>query len=100
MAYWDVSQLAIDQDFSQRTIAAVAQEDWDGVNPVTWQYDNRWGMAGTPGFGDAYASAVAGGVEFPGRDASVISDGQILSAIQALHAEEEAEEAPGSSGSN
>jgi hypothetical protein len=41
-------------------------------------------MAAAPGFADAYASAVAGGVPAPGRDPSVISDAQILSAIQAL----------------
>jgi hypothetical protein len=87
MAYWDVAQLAADQDFAQRCMAAYASEHSDSsTDPPTWWSRNAWGMAAAPGFGDKYASAVAGGVEHPGRDQSVISDADILSALQALPA--------------
>lgn len=87
MAYSDVAALAGDYDFQLRVSAAIAIEtasDPDAPNAPAWAADHAWQMAAQPGFGDAYASAVAGGVERPGRDQSVISDAQILSAIQAI----------------
>jgi hypothetical protein len=43
-------------------------------------------MAAQPGFGDAYASALAADppVERPGNDPGVITDGMILGAVQSL----------------
>jgi len=86
MAYSDVAALAADQDFMLRTTAAYATETLgdDTTDPATWQSSHAWDMAAQPGFGDAYASALAGGVERPGNDPSVISDSQILSAVQSL----------------
>lgn len=91
MAYSDVAALAADQDFSLRTIACVAIEqtvpgDYVRVDPGSWQAQNAWAMASQPGFGDAYASALASGVARPGNDQSVISDAQILGAVQAIQA--------------
>ena len=86
MAYSDVALLANDQDFAWRTKACAATE---GINdPESWWRTNSWPMAGTPGFGDKYGYAVATGVVRPGNDPSVISDGDILSAVQALQAGE------------
>lgn len=82
MAYSDVALLATDQDFMNRTRAAVAAEGEDDVN--VWVQNHQWQMASAPGFGDAYASALAGSVENPGNDPSVISDSMILSAVQAI----------------
>jgi hypothetical protein len=86
MAYSDIAVLAIDQDFAQRTIACYATEtlDGQGEDPQIWQRDHAWAVAAQPGFGDAYASALAGSVQNPGKDASVISDAQILGAVQSL----------------
>jgi hypothetical protein len=87
MAYSDVAALAADRDFSLRTQACYATEpgtDPSGSNPSDWQADHAWSMAAQPGFGDAYASAVAGGVARPGNDPAVISDAQILGAVQSL----------------
>jgi hypothetical protein len=86
MAYFDVSALALDNDFALRTAACYASEtlETQGEDPPTWQRAHAWDMAAMPGFGDAYASAVAGGVERPGQDPAVISDPQILSAVQHL----------------
>lgn len=84
MAYSDVALLNSDSDFRQRTTACAASEG--EPEPETWANENSWQMAGTPGFGDKYASALAGGIVRPGNDQSVISDGDILSAVQALRA--------------
>ena len=83
MAYSDISLLAADWDFIQRTNACAATE---GIpDPVNWTVTHQWQMAATPGFGDKYASALAINVPRPGWDQSVISDPDILSAVQALN---------------
>lgn len=83
MAYSDISLLAADNDFIQRTRACAATE---GIaDPVQWSVDHQWQMAAAPGFGEAYASALASNVPRPGWDQSVISDPQLLSAFQAIN---------------
>lgn len=89
MAYSDIAALQQDSDFAYRVMAAYAVEtlDEDGaVDPGSWQAIHSWDMAAQPGFGDAYASALAQDPPNPrpGNDPAVITDGQILSAIQAL----------------
>lgn len=87
MAYSDVAALAGDYDFALRCQACYSTEpgtDAAGSGPAEWQAGHAWQLAGQPGFGDAYASAVAGGVERPGNDPAVITDAQILGAVQGL----------------
>jgi hypothetical protein len=86
MALWDISSLAADNDFALRTTAAYAVESESGSHedPPTWQAQHSWDMAAQPGFGDAYASALASGVQRPGQDPAVISDAQISAAVQSL----------------
>lgn len=86
MAYSDIALLSSDNDFIQRTRACYANETTS--DPIEWARDHQWQMAGMPGFGDAYASAILNGIERPGNDPAVISDSQILSAVQALMASE------------
>jgi hypothetical protein len=84
MAYTDQADLAVDVDF-QRRLAACGSTELDlEQNPLVWASDHQWTVAAAPGFADAYASAVASGVPNPGKDPAVISDAQILSAVQAL----------------
>jgi hypothetical protein len=87
MAYWDVYSLSADADFISRVTACYAvetvQTDPD-ANPPEWADQHRWDMAALPGFGDAYASAVASGVPDPGRDPAVISDAMLLSGVQGV----------------
>lgn len=89
MAYSDQALLSADGDFVQR-IAACAAVEIDltppAEQPVQWAYDHVWKIAAAPGFADKYASALAGGVPRPGNDQAVISDGEILAAVQALEA--------------
>ena len=87
MSFSDVAALAVDRDFRDRIAACYSQEQEpvvNGVHPLTWTDLYQFNIAGSPGFGDAYASALAGGVPDPGKDPSVISDAQILGAVQAL----------------
>jgi hypothetical protein len=90
MAYSDIAAITMDSDFRLRVAACVAEqqqagETYDPIDPLVWADANRWAMAGAPGFGNAYASAVAAGVSRPGNDPAVISDGQILAQVQAVH---------------
>lgn len=86
MAYSDVALLANDFDFTQRTAGAIAQEQIDlgEFNAIGWATGHNWEMAGMPGFGDAYGYAVLTGIVRPGNDPAVITDAQILSAIQLI----------------
>jgi len=82
MAFYDIAVLSQDPDFLYRCTACYATQS-EHINPNAWVSEHTWDLAGAPGFGDAYASAIAGGVENPGRDQAVISDEQILAAVQA-----------------
>lgn len=82
MAYSDVSLLASDSDFMQRTRACVSIEG--EPEPVEWSNDHQWEMAATPGFGEKYTYAILTGNPRPGWDESVISDPDILSAVQTI----------------
>jgi hypothetical protein len=81
MAYFDIAQMSADLDLTSRVAACAAQENIP--DPRGWAADNMLTIAASPGWGDAWASAIAGGNESPGRDAAVITDAQILSAVQA-----------------
>jgi hypothetical protein len=56
----------------------------DKIPPTSWSANNVWAVASAPGFADKYASAILNNVERPGNDPSVISDEDILSAVQAV----------------
>lgn len=86
MSYGSQSMLAQDQDFINRCNACAAQEldPASKTNPLTYVYQNIWTLAAAPGFADAYESALVGGVGRPGWENAVISDAQILSAMQEL----------------
>lgn len=85
MAYSDQALLSQDNDFIFRVSACAAVEvDLTPPDqPQQWAVENVWFIAAAPGFADAYAYAIATGVSRPGNDPSVITDGQILSAVQA-----------------
>lgn len=86
MAYWDQSLLSQDSDFLYRvaSCAAVEVDLTPPEQPTQWASENIWFIAASPGFADAYAYALATGVENPGRDQAVIADTEILAAVQAM----------------
>lgn len=86
MSYFAQAALAFDGDFASRVTACASTQAFAAADPVTWAADHRWQIAAAPGFADAYSSAIAGDVERPGADQAVISDEQILSAVQTLGA--------------
>lgn len=94
MSYSSQAQLARDQDFIARVSAAAAVEVERPTPPEAWASNYVSRIAAAPGFAAAYESALAGNVERPGDDPSVISDPQILSAVQAEIAAQAAAAAP------
>ena len=88
MAYSDQALLSVDPDFLTRVAACAAVEvDLEqSTSPLGWAAAHVWVIAAAPTFADKYASALAAGVERPGNDQSVISDADILAAVQALEA--------------
>lgn len=83
MAYYDVFLLHQDADFQGRVASCYAIESGE-ENPNVWTQEHIWQMAAQPEFGDAYGYALNTGKENPGADPAVITDGQILSAVQSL----------------
>ena len=96
MSYATQSLLAQDRDFIDRCNSAAAKEIPAGspTHPLSYVGDHIWTLAAAPGFDAAYESAIAGGIGRPGWESSVISDGEILSAMQSLIAAVPPEPAP------
>lgn len=85
MSYWDNALMAQDIDLRSRIVACSAQEV-DVPQPDVWAIEHMLTITSAPGWADAWASALAGGNELPGRDEGVITDGMILSEVQAVAA--------------
>ncbi len=83
MSYWDIATMAGDSDLFVRCRACAAQE---GIaDPNGWTSDHMLHLAASPGWSEAWASAIASDNPQPGRDPAVISDPMILSAVQATN---------------
>jgi hypothetical protein len=82
VSYYDIAQMSADLDLTSRVAACAAQEG--KPDPRQWAADRMLVIAASPGWSDSWAYAVANGNEFPGRDAAVITDANILSAVQPL----------------
>jgi hypothetical protein len=99
-SYLSISEIAKDQHMTERMNAAVTQQQHLGSIDVNlpqvnaphsatyWVEQNRYVWASSPGWGAAWDSALAGHPDDPdyepGQDPAVITDGMILSTIQAL----------------
>ena len=84
MSYMAQAQLSNDSDFTARVASCAAVEVPHTHQPLQWAYDHIWWIAAAPGFADAYDYALLNGNENPGADPAVITDSQILSAVQAV----------------
>ncbi|MGB8020742.1 MAG: hypothetical protein WCF04_05895 [Candidatus Nanopelagicales bacterium] len=83
--YWEISRLAMDNAMVARVIACAAQE---GIpDPENWVFAHRWQWAASLGWGAAWAYALATGVAELGQNPAVITDLQILAAVQAIRAQ-------------
>ena len=94
MALIDVAKAAADPDLRQRIAACIAGQTDTGLGqPLALADQHMWRICAEPGWGDAYASALAANVERPGLDGAVISDAMILAAVQKHLAPQGASEA-------
>lgn len=87
MTYRAVAAMSTDDNLLARIAAAAVTEGES--DPEMWAQDHRWVLAAQPGWGDAYASALAAHNEDPGNDETVITDAMILSAVQGLRTAED-----------
>lgn len=81
MSYNDIVSMRSNSDLVLRITACAAQEQ--PGDPDQWTQDHIWDVVASPGWADAWASALAAANERPGYDMGVITDGNILSAVQA-----------------
>lgn len=81
MSYNTMFACASDFAFISRITASAAQEG--AANPEYAAMQLKWPVSTRTDIEAAYASALAAGNENPGGDESVITDGMILSAVQA-----------------
>ena len=86
MSYTTIAACVSDLSFSNRVSACIAQEqiarDEDAA-PGNLLSNMLWEVASASDVEDAYASALAAENPDPGGDESVITDGMILSHVQA-----------------
>jgi hypothetical protein len=83
MAYWDIAEMALDAQLIMRVQACAAQEP-SLTQPQAWVAQHMLQITAAPGWDAAWASAIAGGIVDPGKDAGVITDGQILAQVQSV----------------
>lgn len=91
MAYLTVAIIRQDPWIRDRVAACVAVENMGADHPEGWATDHAWELAAQPGWAAAWEYAVASHPEEdyqPGKDAAVVTDAQILSAVQAIRSEE------------
>jgi hypothetical protein len=85
MTYNSIREMATSPSLLARIAASAAQQGID--NPVVWANDNMWKLAASPAWDDKwdYAKATQTPNVNPDTGArnDVISDGDILSAVQA-----------------
>ena len=90
MTYADQHAMSQDYDLVNRITACAATQKLPldpflmRGGPREWASRNAVRVTGQPGWEAAWASAVAGNVEKPGLNQGVISDGMILSGVQAV----------------
>lgn len=83
MSYTSIYQNANDEEFQHRLMSAAAQEGHD--NPeYAMSVLLRWPVASKTDIEDAYEFALNSGNPSPGGDPAVITDGQILAAVQSI----------------
>ena len=83
-----------DDYFLQRRIAACAA--LEGIpHPMEWTQERAWTLSAQPGWDAAYETAVQVGNTAPGSMETVITDGMILAAVQALKSSNASDGNPG-----
>jgi hypothetical protein len=84
MSYSTGHLISQDTDLRNRAAIAAAEQGVAAGEEEHWVFMHARQLAIQPGWREAWESALANGVEHPGADPAVISDGQILAAVQSL----------------
>lgn len=94
MSYLTQNEISQNEAMNARVAQAAANEVLpDGLNADSWTVENRREWAAAPGWDAAWESAKVSHPDDddpstrpydPGRDEAVITDGQILSQVQAM----------------
>lgn len=90
MTYSTVADIYHSAALMERATAGVASEvsagsvDGDASVSNAWVTRRAWDLASTPGWAAKWESAIAGGITDPGASGAVITDGDLLSRLQAL----------------
>lgn len=90
MSYMCVYDMAQDENLTKRIAGCVATQSWFSLpanavdSPMSIAQAIQWQCAGQPGWDTAYSYAVENDRENPGAANDVITDGMILSAVQAV----------------
>lgn len=85
-AYKDLWNMRHDEALKRRVVACAALEGQ--FQPASWWESYGWQVVARPDWADAYTYAVETGVDSPGGNPGVISDGMILAAVQAVRGAE------------
>ena len=88
MSYRTQALLAVDEHIIDRVTACASTQGRQA--PQRFAYEHAWKLSAEPGWDAAYAYALNAGTVDPGNAESVITDGMILSAVQAIIAAEAA----------
>jgi len=86
VSYLTQDGIANSRTMLSRVAQAAAQQNAPG-DPDRWTYDNRRDWASSPGWSEAWESALVAHPEEdydPGADEAVITDGMILSQVRAM----------------
>ena len=86
MSYLTQGSISEDPYLRVRVAGCAAKEGCAnaGINPDVWTNEWRRVWAAAPNWSQAWESALANEIEFPGKDESVITDGMILSQVQTM----------------
>jgi hypothetical protein len=84
MSYNNIAEVAHSGALRERIAACAAVEGITYPHPTEWADHHQWQLAASPGWGDAWAYALASDTADPGADEAVITDGMILAAVQEI----------------
>jgi hypothetical protein len=84
VSYNAIAAAAQDHDLRQRVAACFAQETTGPEQPEALASVHMWRIVANGPIADAYSYAVAANVPNPGKDEAVVTDAQILAAVEAI----------------
>ena len=82
MTYNAIAAAAQDHDLRQRVAACFAQETTGPEQPPALAELHMWRIVANGPIADAYSYAVATDVPNPGKDEAVVTDANILAAVE------------------